>query len=166
MAVKKVDLPRFFSAYNRPCSCRVSAVGSPEAPVFSDSVDENGVPTVIITGKTNIDDYIQSFKDDTDIYKILDRLSLSGAQPPVVPVDQFADLSNVPSNIHEAYKQVEYAKVVFNSLSPDKRKEYPTFNDFISDFGSDKFLSLFKSDVLPGQEKLDIPESEVKSNDE
>lgn len=156
MAVKKVEVPRFFSAYNRSSFCRVSAAGSPEAPVFSDSVDDNGVPTVIVTGKTNIDDYIQSFKDDTDIYKILDRLSMSGAQPPVVPLEQFADISNVPDNIHEAYKQVEYAKVVFNSLPVDKRKEYSSFNDFISDFGSDKFLSLFKSDVLPGQEELNV----------
>ena len=162
MAVKKTEVPRFFSAYNRSLGGRFSSVGSPEASVFADSVDDNGVPTVIVTGKTNIDDYIQSFKDDTDIYKILDRLSMSGAQPPVVPLDQFADISNVPDNIHEAYKQVEYAKVVFNSLSPEKRKQYATFNDFISDFGSDKFLSLFKSDVLPGQEELKV---EGDSND-
>ena len=107
MPVKKVESPRFFSAYNRSVFCRVSEVGSPEAPVFADSVDDNGVPTVIVTGKTNIDDYIQSFKDDTDIYKILDRLSLSGAQPPVVPLEQFADISNLPSNILFFYQQEE-----------------------------------------------------------
>ena len=158
----KIIESRFFSAYNRRSLGRSCCVGSPESPVFSDSFDDNGVPVVVVTGKTNLDDYIQSFKDDTDIYKILDRLSLSGVEPPVVPVDSFADITGLPDNIHEAYKQVQYARVVFNSLDADKRKEYNNnFNEFISDFGSDKFLSLFKFEPLPGQQELKVSEGGV-----
>lgn len=155
---KKVIKPRFYSAYDRE-NPRASCSGSCEAPVFSDSFDDNGVATVIVTGTTNLDDYIQSFKDDTDIYKILDRLTLAGAELPVVPLEQFGDVSGMPTNIHEALKQISYARGIFNGLSDDKRKAYNNnFNEFISDFGSSKFLSLFM------QEKSNNKVEEVVSD--
>lgn len=140
---KKVIKPRFYSAFDRE-NPRVSCPGSCVAPVFSDSFDDKGVATVIVTGTTNLDDYIQSFKDDVDIYKILDRLSLSGAELPVVSSDQYFDVTEMPSNIHEAQQQIAKARIIFNNLSSDKRKEYNnSFDEFIADFGSSKFVSLF-----------------------
>lgn len=153
--------PRFFSAYNRENS-RKSCVGSSVAPVFADGFDDNGVAIVIVTGHTNLDDYIQSFKDDVDIYKILDRLSLSGSELPVVPSDQYFDVTEMPTNIHDAQRQMAKARIIFNNLPSDKRKEYNnSFDEFIADFGSSKFVSLFfdkkpASEVKPATDSKEV----------
>ena len=136
-----------FASFVSRFGSRSCCPGSRIQPTFADSIDEvTGVATVIKVGETDLDEYIQSFRDTTDIYKILDRLTLSGGALPSVPDNAFADLSSLPTNVHEALKLVNSAKLTFDSLSPEIRKEYSNnFNEFIADFGSARFNKLFNS---------------------
>lgn len=125
-------------------SRRCSPVGSPVCDTYMDSVDDSGISCVVKSGESNFDDYIQSFKNDTDIYAILDRLTLSGSEPPAVLDEQFANVLSAPTNIHEAKKTIDFAKDLYDRLPEDMRSSYNNnFNEFIADFGSEKQKSLF-----------------------
>lgn len=52
----------------------------------------------------------------------------------------FADLSQMPSNIHEAQKLSRNVETLYNSLGEDVRQSYPTLTEFTEAFSTqDKF---------------------------
>ena len=72
--------------------------------------DENGKfinatsePVIKKTGRVNVQEKIQSFRDDVDIYKILEKMALAGQPLSDVYVDENSvlDYSNIPDNIND-----------------------------------------------------------------
>ena len=143
--------------------CRRSPVGSPVCDTYMDSVDDSGISCVVKSGESNFDEYIQSFKNDTDIYAILDRLTLSGSEPPAVLDSQFANVLSAPTNIHDAKKMIDVAKDLYNSLPEDMRNSYNNnFNEFLADFGSEKQKSLFVKNFVNVSNFQKVGEEDVK----
>lgn len=140
---------------------------------FSETYDDRGVYKVIKSGKSNLQEYINSFFADCDIYSILSRLLMpddniadvkkaldsflalkgSGVDP------QFADISFMPDNVHEAKKSYDSLLSLFNSLPGSVKAEYHnSVNEFAANFGS--FVSKFKEPVTANT----TVESEAKEN--
>ncbi len=65
-------------------------------------INKTSFPIFKVVGKVDIDDQIQSFKNDVDIYKILERVVATGDMS-ILNVRQalFEDIYNIPDNIHE-----------------------------------------------------------------
>ncbi len=73
-------------------------------------------PRVIKTGSYDMYEYIQSFKDDTDIYKLLKRVGISGDTSLLqVSNGVYADISDIPENIHDF-------KNIYNNVINAKNK--------------------------------------------
>lgn len=166
MASKSV----FRSRLNLSLDLPLPVFSERSVPTFKDSFDSEGVANVVISGERNIFEFIQSFKDDTDIYSIINRLVLSGGELPNVDSSLFSDVTSLPSNVHEAFKSVREAQDIFNSLSSEKRAVYHnSFNEFMSDFGSEKFNSIFQpiiSSSAPVQSPSSVsPIKEGDNND-
>lgn len=157
-------------------SCLCSAPnnsGSHFRSDFTETYDERGVYKVIKSGKSDFQSYIQSFFDDCDIYSILSRLLMpddniadvkkaldsylalkgQGTDP------QFADISFMPDNVHEAKKSYDKLLSLFNSLPGSVKAEFHnSVNEFAANFNG--FVNKFKEPITANT----TTESEVKEN--
>jgi len=145
---------------------------------FSEGLTAEGIKVVSPSGKHAIQDYIDSFKEDCDIYKILDRLSLAEHSPEVVAdaiqqfrpdmfkPGQYGDFSNLPKNIHEVSKFYADSVAFFNNLPVDIRKDYHySVDEFFADF--DNFVKKYAAPSAASSAAPSVAEStqEVKSNE-
>ena len=74
-------------------------------------INPSSVPKLVKSGRINIQEKIQSYADDVDIYRILERMALQGQLMDQVAVsDNVVDFSNVPDNINDfsAWVRAQY----------------------------------------------------------
>lgn len=118
---------------------------------------------IVETGKSNLYEYIQSHADSVDITKILERCALIQDYSMLNRMPAaFMDVTEMPSNLAEAYAHVQDAKNFFDRMPIDIKEKYQNnFVEFISDIGTDKF-NRNVSDFLESIKKKE----EVKEADE
>lgn len=89
---------------------------------------------------------IQSFKDQCDLQKQLERFGL--------PVQGFrgADYTGSPRDILEADALIKRAETSFNNLAPEVRGKFSDFRDYCQSLADGSFLNRF-------------PKKEVKENE-
>lgn len=112
---------------------------------------------IVETGKSNLYEYIQSHADSVDITKILERCamiqdySMLNRMPAA-----FMDVSEMPSNLAEAYANVKDAQNFFDRMPIEIKEKYQNnFVEFISDIGTDRFnknVSDFLASIKPKEE--------------
>ena len=88
-------------------------------------LNDTSVPKLVSNGKVNVQERIQSFADDVDIYKILERFAYSGDmalinQRPAMSND--VDVSNLPNNLNDFNDVFNEMKDNLGSLHPDLAK--------------------------------------------
>lgn len=132
-------MPNFRTAYDCPAiDGLLSPAGDEYSPVYAEDVDQRGVACIVKISEEKIQDKIEACKEQTLIYNILnsfdDGTLLNKAQ------GVYADLSAMPDNIHDAYKSVRDARMIFNGLSDDIRQR---FNNSFDEFIASSFLSDF-----------------------
>ena len=143
---------------------------------YSESLDSDGIKIVLPSGKTDMQAYIDSFKDDCDIYKILDRLSIAECSPDVVveamrqfrpdmfTEGSYGDFSNMPKNIHEVSKFYRDSVSFFNNLPVEIRKDYHySVDEFFADF--DNFAKKYSSVDSVKNASVSDSVKEVDSNE-
>ena len=85
-----------------------------------DLLNKTPDPIIKKVGVRNIQEYIDSFKDECDIYKILERVAISGDSSLLNrKVGLFGDFVNLPDNLNDMN---QYVKKVFES-NKDVSKE-------------------------------------------
>lgn len=107
---------------------------------------------IVETGKSNLYEYIQSHADSVDITKILERCALIQDYSLLnrMPTG-FMDVTGMPTNLAEAYAQVQDAKNFFDRMPVDIKEKYSNnFVEFIADLGTDRF----KNNVSDFLEKI------------
>lgn len=92
-----------------------------------------GDKELVETGKTNVYEYIQSFKDECSLDKILARAS---ADPSVLQARQgvFVDSTGLPRTLAELMDVMSTAEKFYNDLQPAEKARYATFNDFLGNY--------------------------------
>lgn len=111
----------------------VSSSGSPTKSVHVLRHTALGDKELVETGKTNMYEYIQSFKDECSLEKILARAS---ADPSVLQARQgvFIDSTGLPRTLSELMDVMSTAEKYYNDLQPAEKARYATFNDFLSNY--------------------------------
>lgn len=96
---------------------------------------------IVETGKSNLYEYIQSHADSVDITKILERCALIDDYSILNRMPTaFMDVTGMPTNLAEAYAQVQDAKNFFDRMPVNIKEKYDNnFIDFLGDLGSEKF---------------------------
>lgn len=92
--------------------------------------DENGewlndssFPKVIQTGYIDVQEKIQSYADDVDIYKILERFAYSGDTTLINRSHGvYTDVSNIPDNLHAFNEYVGSNLEALKNIDPDLAK--------------------------------------------
>lgn len=118
---------------------------------------------IVETGKSNLYEYIQSHADSVDIMKILERCTMIQDYSMLYRMPaQFMDVTEMPSNLAEAYAHVQDAKNFFDRMPIGIKEKYENnFVEFIADIGTDKFNHNVSEFLESIKEK-----EEVKSTDE
>lgn len=108
--------------------------GSEIEETWAMKLGKNGEEEFYIKGKTNVFEKIQSYKEETEIEKILTRYAETGDTTLLnVKTPQYLDTTNFPENYIEMFNTIQKGKEYFNKLS-EKEKE-------IFDNNFDNFLT-------------------------
>lgn len=148
-------------------------------PVFSNPGTEfvdtyeielvDGVNTLVVTGKTNVQEFIDSYAESTDIVNILTRF-MNGDTSVLNPREgQYGDFTNVPSTYAEMFDRARQCENLFDSLPIEIKQKFDnSYVKFWSDFGSEYFDTVFNDFNKVQVENIippDFVESEVKKVD-
>lgn len=137
----------------------VTPAGSREKPVYSPKVLDDGSVELVETGKENIYDYIQSFRDTVDIHVILKK-ALAGDMSGLQRVQGFYDdATRFPSDRREMLQMVIDAQRKFDILPMEIKEQFDNdFNKFFVSIDSPEWNEKMKMAA-----KAAAVESEVKT---
>lgn len=124
----------------------------------------NNSEEIVETGKSNLYEYIQSHADSVDIMKILERCAMIQDYSMLYRMPaQFMDVTEMPSNLAEAYAHVQDARNFFDRMPIGIKEKYENnFVEFIADIGTDKFnhnVSEFLDSIKQKEEVKNTDES-------
>lgn len=127
-----------------------------EVPPFA--VNEKGEflnktdsPILKENGVVNVQEKIQSFKDDVDIYKILEKVALTGDTSILnQKIGSFADLVNLPDNVNDMNEYIKKATDV-EGVSKDILEA--AVNEKLSSEDMEKLIAKKVSEAIAAQQK-------------
>lgn len=111
-----------------------TAVGSKTRPLYKPVLNKSGDIELEEDGFENIYDEIQSYKDSVDINVIVQRYAHGDTYALQQRQGAYGDFVNVPRSYMEVLNgAIELNKIY--SENEDFRKSFPTFEDFVLNFG-------------------------------
>lgn len=83
-------------------------------------LNKTSLPIFMKTGKVNVQEKIQSYAADCDIYKILERFAAAGCDPAMVNrrIGSFGDFIDIPDNVNDFDAYITQKIKETNSLDP------------------------------------------------
>lgn len=116
--------------------------GSRTKPMYSPFYDGKKF-SLVESGSVDVQDAINSHAMECDINFILSRLSRGDMSVLNNNSPIYADFKNLPSNFREVFDIAFNAERIFNSLSPDVRKQFDNdYRQFIYAAGTPEFNSI------------------------
>lgn len=139
----------------------VTCPGNKVHVTYSTKVLDNGIIRLVPSGKENIQDKINSFRDSCDISFILSRLAMGDASVISQKSMTFGDFTKVPKSYAEALQIVIDAEKQFYELPLKTRNLFDNdYKQWFASAGSDSWLDRMG---IEKQEKAIEPiEKEVK----
>lgn len=145
------------------CNEFVTPPGNQFEIIYSPKVMKDGSVELVETGKKDLKEEINSWREHTDMAFVLRAMALTGQPVNLVP-GMYGDFSEMPGSMAEAMQLMIDAESAFYQLPLDKR------NNFDNDFK--KWLVMLNTDAekfsdLMGFVKEQVENSvEVKEGDE
>lgn len=121
--MKDGDLMEFKTQYSTHDRVFQDA-GSRERVVYSSHVDDSGVVVLAPSGKENLYEYIQSFKDSTSIPLILARYAAGDASVLSRKQGSFGDFTNLPKTYAEMLNMMVQGRKFFDDLPVEVRAKF------------------------------------------
>lgn len=135
----------------------VTCSGSKVHITYSPKVLDNGIIKLIPSGKENIQDKINSFRDSCDISFILRRLQMGDTSVLTDKVPNYGDFTSVPKSYAEALQYVIDAEKKFYDLPLDTRNLFDNdYRQWFATAGSPDWLNkmgIKKSNDVEVEEK-------------
>lgn len=122
-------------------------------------INKSSEPILVEDEPFDVDEYIQSFKDECDIYTILEKFALTGCTDSTLinkKVMSFGDISELPDNFNDLNKYFEEANAKIKEFGSDIAK------DIIDD---SKKTSDIVDSMAKAAEAAEKAKSEVKANE-
>lgn len=119
---------------------QVSNSGERLAPTYSSKVSKDGVIDLVETGKVDLYEQIQSWRESCDIKVILQKY----VNGDISALDQrpmfFGDFSDAPVSLSDYYQRLIDAEEAFNRLPVETRAKFNhSSSEFFTSMGSEKF---------------------------
>lgn len=141
----------------------VTCPGSPDRILYDAKVKFDGSIDVVPTGKENIQDKIESFRDQTDMSYIIKQLQLGNVGVLTVNPGQYGDFTQAPKNMAEALQLQIDAEKAWNGLPVDVRAKFDyDLNKWLVTAGSEEWNAKMSLNNNSG-DALGAPEKEGES---
>lgn len=115
--------------------------GSPIHVLYSPRLASDGSLELVASGKENIQDKIESFREQTDFAYILKRLELGDTSVVNVGVPMFGDFTQMPKTMAEAMQLQIDAEKEFNKLPLAVRNSFDhDFKRWLATAGSSDWI--------------------------
>lgn len=148
-------------ADNSICSCP----GLPFKTVYAPKVGPNGSVELVESGLENTDEFIQSFKEATDIRTILNRVANGETQLLMQRTGSYGDFTKMPKTFAEVLQLQIDSHKLFESLPIDIRQQFNNdANEFFAASGTGEWFKKIEG-VLPDEVKAMVmpkPDTNVK----
>lgn len=116
-------MPKFRTQYD-PHDPVYQEPGSPVKLVYSPRYSDDGVLDLVVTGKENIYEFIQSHKESTDIHVLLDRFA-NGETDVLSRMQGFyGDVSDMPKTYAEVLNAVIAGEETFARLPVEVKQRF------------------------------------------
>lgn len=146
-----------------------SNAGSPYRTVYSPKVDQNGNIELVESGVENTAEFINSFKESTDISVILARVAAGDMSALNQRNGIFGDFTGMPKTYAEFLQLQIDSNNLFNSLPVEVRDKFGNDpNKFLAESGSKEWVEKL-GDVLPENAReyfnpapVDVPDDPVE----
>ncbi len=122
---------RFPLSCSRPRVC--TPVGNALEVVHRLVRPPHGAPYLEEAGTQDLQSLIQSFKDECDIQKLVQRYEAGDFTVLQRVQGIYTDVSGMPENLTEAFSSLEIARNTFDSLPDDRKSLYDSFESFLAD---------------------------------
>ncbi|AXB22564.1 minor capsid protein [Alces alces faeces associated microvirus MP10 5560] len=144
-----------------------TASGEKERNTYSIKMSEFGHKEVYQSGKTNQYEKTQEAAEGTKIKNIVKRFSLGDTEALNKAHGMYLDMTELPENLAEAQQSIQQIENIFNLLPIETRAEYNhNASEFISDFGSEKFIKAIMPKTKPKMPEPVKTKTEKKGGDE
>lgn len=131
------------------CYC---SPGSRIADKMQPVSDSQGVRFLEKVGETNLYDYIQSFREEVDLKKIIERCMLTGDSSALNKVQgSYCDVTGLSMDLRSAHDILAKARVSYETLDPKIKMHYRTFEDYLEVFASEENFRTFADLIVPAQ---------------
>lgn len=130
----------FRTQYDR-CQIR-SHPGTREKVVYTPQFDRHGHFELVESGKENLYEFIQSFKESVDINVILKRFANGDASALARRQGTYGDFTGMPNSYAEMLNRLTQAEDFFNNLPVETRAQFNhNFGEFVSQLDNAEMLA-------------------------
>lgn len=139
---------------------QVSNSGERLAPTYSPKIREDGVIDLVETGKVDLYEQIQSWRESCDIKAILQKYVNGDASALSKGTPFFGDFSDAPVSLADYYQRLIDAEAAFNRLPVETRAKFNhSSSEFFTSMGSEKFNEIMgintESNINPDTSVVD-----------
>lgn len=121
-----------------------SGSGSRFVDKMSVVVDSRGNRSLEKVGETDQYEVIQSYRDSTDLKRILERVMQTGDVSLLQKAQGvYTDVTGFPCDSRVAHDLLSHAKFVYEGLDQRMKVLYSTFEDFLEAFATQENIELF-----------------------
>lgn len=158
-------MPKFFCCSETPQTKAVPS-GSRVKKRYMRSSDLRGKAILEEVGEIDLQDHINSFRDEVNIDRIVSRAANGDLSVLQRVQGTYADISGMPTNVHELNKLIKRSEEAFNKL-PDELKAGKSFDEYLSDINSYNGLVEFAQKTVEAaadQISKNVRKTEVKAD--
>lgn len=113
----------------RPCPC-----GSRKRDILQRKREAGRAPTLVKVGETDLQDFIQSFADECDVNRIVERYANGDASVLQRVQAVYSDVAGVPTDLTTAFETVSAARAYYETLPEAARREFGSLGKFLDSF--------------------------------
>lgn len=137
------------SPSRRPCGS-----GERKRPIYQRQCEAGKEATLVKVGESDLQDYIQSFADECDVSRIVQRYANGDASVLQRLQGVYCDVAGVPTDLTTAFQTVSAARAYYETLPEAARREFGSLGKFL-----DSIVTLPPEEDKPkNSKKEDKPE--------
>lgn len=138
-----------YDEYNQRCS---TPTGRGIADKMSLVRCDSGGCCLEKVGESNLHEYIQSFREEVDLKKIIERCMISGDMSMLQRVQGvYMDVTGLSVDARTAHDILNHSRQVYESLDSKLKAHYKGFEEFLEAFATEENFKKFVGLVTPSE---------------
>lgn len=139
--------------------------GSPIKTIYSPKINDDGTFDLVETGKENVQEYIDSFAEETCMAYIIKKCEMGDTSVLSKRQGTYGDFTEIPKTYRDLLQTVIDGRTYFESLPVEVRSKFGhSFEQWFAQIGSKEWFDVMES-MTPVEgpiPEVPIKESEVK----